>query len=91
MHILVEEGRLEFVNGGWSMHDEACPHYAAMVDQMSLGLRFLNDTFGTCGKPRVAWQIDPFGHSRESASLFAQMGYDGLFFGVFQYIKIYYQ
>jgi len=24
---LVQEGRLEFVNGGWSMHDEACTHY----------------------------------------------------------------
>jgi hypothetical protein len=24
---LVKSGRLEFVNGGWSMHDEACTHY----------------------------------------------------------------
>lgn len=45
----------------------------------------MNDTFGKCGLPKVAWQIDPFGHSREQASLFAQMGYDGLFFGRLDY------
>ena len=33
----------------------------------------------------VAWQIDPFGHAREQASLFAQMGFDGLFFGRLDY------
>ena len=47
---------------------------------MSLGLRILNDTFGACGVPKVAWQIDPFGHSKEQANLFANMGFDGLFF-----------
>lgn len=42
--------------------------------------RTLNDTFGECARPKVGWQIDPFGHSREMASIFAQMGFDGLFF-----------
>ncbi|XP_060715118.1 lysosomal alpha-mannosidase [Tachysurus vachellii] len=82
---LVEQGRLEFVNGGWCMSDEASTHYSAVIDQMTLGLRFLNDTFGHCGRPRVAWHIDPFGHAREHASMFAQMGYDGLFFGRLDY------
>jgi lysosomal alpha-mannosidase len=47
--------------------------------------RKLNDTFGTCGRPHVGWQIDPFGHSREMASILSRMGYDGLFFGRLDY------
>ena len=39
MESLVNEGRLEFIGGGWSMNDEACVHYNAVVDQMSLGMR----------------------------------------------------
>lgn len=45
----------------------------------------MNDTFGVCGQPKIGWQIDPFGHSRESASLMAQFGFDGLFFGRLDY------
>ncbi|XP_051050981.1 lysosomal alpha-mannosidase isoform X2 [Phodopus roborovskii] len=82
---LVHQGRLEFVNGGWVMNDEATTYYGAIVDQMTLGLRFLEDTFGSSGRPRVAWHIDPFGHSREQASLFAQMGFDGFFLGRIDY------
>lgn len=50
-----------------------------------LFFRQLNDTFGACARPRLGWQIDPFGHSREMASMFAQMGYDGQFFGRIDY------
>ena len=64
------------------MNDEAAAHYQAIIDQMSLGLIKLNATFPNgCAIPKVAWQIDPFGHSKEQASIFAQMGFDGLFFG----------
>ncbi|KAK3086623.1 hypothetical protein FSP39_021156 [Pinctada imbricata] len=82
---LVDEGRLEFILGGWSMDDEATTHYNAMIDEHTLGFQFLQENFGECGRPRVAWQIDPFGHSREHASLFARMGFDGLFFGRLDY------
>lgn len=78
-------GRLQFVAGGWSMNDEATTHYSSIIDNISFGHRFLNNNFGKCGIPKVAWQIDPFGHSREQASLFALMNFDGLFFGRLDY------
>ncbi|CAB3252235.1 unnamed protein product [Arctia plantaginis] len=39
----------------------------------------LNATFLECARPLVTWQADTFGHSREFASLMAQMGFDGHF------------
>ncbi|KAH7982627.1 hypothetical protein HPB52_006179 [Rhipicephalus sanguineus] len=78
---LIQLGQLEMAGGGWVQSDEATTHYSAIVDQMSIGLRWLNDTFGECGRPRIAWQVDPYGHSRENAALFAQMGFDAIFLG----------
>ncbi|KAJ9591912.1 hypothetical protein L9F63_001514, partial [Diploptera punctata] len=78
---MVNDGRLEFVGGAWSMNDEATTHYYSIIDQFTWGLKRLNDTFGECGRPRVGWQIDTFGHSRVMASIFAEMGYDGLIIG----------
>ena len=43
---LVDEGRLEFVGGGWSMNDEATTHYSAIIDNMSFGFKTLLDIFG---------------------------------------------
>jgi len=55
------------------MNDEASTHYNSIIDQHSLGAEFLREQFGECGRPKIGWQIDPFGHSREQASLFAQV------------------
>ncbi|XP_057661508.1 lysosomal alpha-mannosidase-like [Diorhabda carinulata] len=76
----VENGRIEMIGGGWSMNDEACTSYQSIINQFTWGLRILNDTLGECGRPKIGWQIDPFGHSREQASIFKQMGYDAVFF-----------
>lgn len=38
-----------------------------------VGLKFVKDTFGEDARPRVAWQIDPFGHSSEMASIFSMV------------------
>ncbi|XP_041984036.1 lysosomal alpha-mannosidase-like [Aricia agestis] len=77
---LLRQGRLVLVGGGWGMADEATTGYRALVDSYTYSLRKINSTFLHCGRPLVAWQADTFGHSREVASLLAQMGFDGLFF-----------
>ena len=77
---LVDSGQLVFTGGGWSMNDEAVTHYASIIDNMETGLNWLVDTLGECAVPTIGWQIDPFGHSKEQANLFAMMGFDGLFF-----------
>jgi len=81
---LVKAGRLEFTNGGWCMHDEAAPHYMDMIDQTTLGHKFLMAEFGVA--PRTGWQLDPFGHSATQASLLSsEVGFQGLFFGRIDY------
>lgn len=60
------------------MHDEACPHYDDMINNMQVGHEFVMKEFGI--RPRVGWQIDPFGHSNANARLFAEMGFDAFFF-----------
>ncbi len=67
------------------MNDEAAAHYNSIIDMMTLGFRHLRDTFGECAIPKIGWQIDPFGHSKEQANLFAQMSFDGLFFSRMDY------
>ena len=37
---LVSSGRLEFINGGWCMNDEATTHYVDIIDQMTLGFKY---------------------------------------------------
>ncbi|KAL0332751.1 UNVERIFIED_CONTAM: putative alpha-mannosidase [Sesamum calycinum] len=64
---LVDAGRLEFVNGGWCMHDEATTHYIDMIDQTTLGHQLIKSQFNKT--PRAGWQIDPFGHSAVQAYL----------------------
>ncbi|OQR97299.1 lysosomal alpha-mannosidase [Achlya hypogyna] len=82
---LVKEGRLDLsVNGGWVMHDEATCHYSVMIDQTAFGHAFLLHEFGV--KPRIGWQIDPFGHSSTQGSLLsAGVGFDALYFARMDY------
>lgn len=65
------------------MHDEACPIYEDMIENMMMGHNFITQNFGV--KPRIGWQIDPFGHSNTNARFFAEMGFDAWFFSRIDY------
>ncbi|XVF54777.1 hypothetical protein PTKIN_Ptkin05aG0209000 [Pterospermum kingtungense] len=81
---LISSGQLELINGGMVMHDEAAPHYVDMIDQTTLGHRFIKQEFNVT--PRIGWQIDPFGHSAVQAYLLsAEVGFDSLFFARIDY------
>ncbi|XP_062143909.1 alpha-mannosidase isoform X3 [Alnus glutinosa] len=81
---LVDAGQLEFINGGWCMHDEATCHYIDMIDQTTLGHRAIKDQFNKV--PRAGWQIDPFGHSAVQAYLLgAELGFDSVHFARIDY------
>jgi alpha-mannosidase len=80
---LVANGQLELVSAGWSMHDEACAIYDDMINNMMIGHDFVLREFGV--KPRIGWQLDPFGHSNVNTRLFAEMGFDALFFARLDY------
>ncbi|KAE8711867.1 Alpha-mannosidase [Hibiscus syriacus] len=81
---LINSGQLELINGGMCMHDEAAPHYVDMIDQTTLGHRFIKQEFNIT--PRIGWQIDPFGHSAVQGYLLsAEVGFDSLFFGRIDY------
>ena len=73
---LVGKGQLEFIGGGWVMHDEADTSVYATLNQMTLGLQFLNETLNV--RPRHEWHIDPFGHSIFMAELYSLLGYTSI-------------
>jgi len=80
---LVSDGRLEFLNAGWSMSDEACPSFDDFINNMQKGHDFLMKEFGV--RPRIAWHIDTFGHSNAAPRIFADMGFDAWFFARLDY------
>lgn len=70
---LLRQGRIDISGGSWASNDEAVSHYSAMIDQCTLGFRFIKNELRSCSQPAVAWQLDLFGHGKEINSLFAQV------------------
>ncbi|TYI63587.1 hypothetical protein E1A91_D09G028900v1 [Gossypium mustelinum] len=73
---LVRNGQLEIVGGGWVMNDEANSHYFAIIEQITEGNMWLNDTIGFI--PKNSWAIDPFGYSPTMAYLLRRMGFENM-------------
>jgi len=76
---LVANGQLEFINGGWSMHDEACVHYLSGINNMAIGAQYIRDQINSTVL-NIGWHIDPFGHASATPRLMAQMGFNAFYF-----------
>ena len=82
---LARKGQFEFVNAGWSAHDEACTHYDGIMTNMMIGHEWIEREIGEFARPRIGWHIDSFGHSNGNPRLFAEMGLDAWFFARLDY------
>lgn len=74
---LVEEGRLEIAGGGWVMNDEALTDFESVARQIEAGHNYLRTELGA-GPIKVAWQLDPFGHSTLTPALYQKLGFEYL-------------
>ena len=59
--------------------DEATPNYTDILRNFEAGHDFLQEEFGII--PKIAWQLDPFGHSAVHARLMAEIGMEAIFMG----------
>lgn len=72
----MEKGQFGFMGGGWVMNDESLTDYKNAFLQIMTGVKWLEDTFNT--RPRIGWQIDPFGNSPVTPSILSIFGYEGI-------------
>jgi alpha-mannosidase len=72
---LVENGQLEIAGGGWVMNDEALTDFEGVARQVEAGHSFLRENLGV-GPIKVAWQLDPFGHSSVTPAIFEKLGFE---------------
>ncbi|CAH9136928.1 unnamed protein product [Cuscuta epithymum] len=73
---LVQNGQLEIVGCGWVMNDEANSHHFAIIEQITEGNLWLNETCGVV--PKNSWVIDLFGYSLTMAYLLRRMGFENM-------------
>ena len=67
------------IMGGWYLQPDCnLPSGESLVRQILAGRLYFRDRFGV--EPRVAVNLDPFGHSRGLVQILAKTGYDGYLF-----------
>jgi hypothetical protein len=76
LHTLVDEGRFQFMGSGWVMNDESLSSYKNAFIQLETGISWIEETFGV--RPRIGYQIDPFGNSPVTPSMLSILGYEGV-------------
>lgn len=74
---LVTQNRIEIVGGGIVLNDEANPDLEMLVRQLDLGHQYLHENFAI-ERIKVGWQIDSYGHSAITPSLWSRFGYEYL-------------
>lgn len=75
---LVKAGRWH-VTGGWYLQPDCnLPSGESLVRQVTTGLRYFREKLDA--RPRVAFNVDPFGHSRGLVQILTQAGFDGYLF-----------
>jgi alpha-mannosidase II len=74
---LIKSGRLEIVNGGYVMPDEANCHYYAILHQYVYGHQWLHENIGVV--PEHGFSIDPFGHSSSMPYLLKNLDFKTMF------------
>lgn len=75
---LVKRGKWHII-GGWHLQPDCnMPSGEALVRQIMYGRKYFKEKFGVL--PRVAFNADPFGHSRGLVQIMKKSGYDGYLF-----------
>ena len=75
----MKRGQLDIVHGGLVSTDEACTDYVDILRNFEQAQSFLDREFDKL-KPKIGWQLDPFGHSAANAYLFTELGLDTMVF-----------
>lgn len=70
----LESGRLEIVEGGWVVPDQATPSLYGLINQMKEGHSWLQKYLKYT--PRNGWALDPFGYSDTHPYLYKIAGYE---------------